>query len=103
MGTLIEEYITIVKEVAHGLKQAQQKLDSSEARRLCNILNETGGCYGFPEVSEAAANAMVAIDASGSVGETSGEVQRLLRVCQRLAPGAPGGGQRGGDEHARAA
>ena len=57
-----------------------------EVRQRCNLLRETGGCYGFDLVSDRAKEATVALDASLSIDESERTLQRILRTVERIQP-----------------
>lgn len=92
---LVMEFIEHAGQAIDLMKRAVEKESLGEVRRICQLLKETGACYGFAELSEASNNAVTSLDASCSLPESLDKLMRLEQVCRRLRAGKPQTGKGG--------
>ncbi|RMD60778.1 MAG: response regulator [Planctomycetota bacterium] len=81
---LIRKFILDARKLAERLTTCIEAEDLAGARQVSLTLKEAGGGYGFPQLYEAAQQAITALDASFSVAESMQELRRLENVCARL-------------------
>lgn len=81
---LLAGYLEQVQQTRLELRQAINTGNVARARRLCQTLKSNGSGFGFAGLADAARLAIKALDASMSVEESVGELQRLESVCVRL-------------------
>lgn len=86
---LLDEYFEFVESTMQTLRQAISDDDYATARNCSQDIRETGGGYGFPTLTEAAENVVVALDSSGSVSESLQEVQKLESAVKLMRRGKP--------------
>lgn len=89
MHEMIGRFVVKARELAVRLHQSIETGDLSVARHCCSTLKGTGSSFGFPAVSRAAGEAMLALDASQSVAESATPMQRVIMVCRQLAAPRP--------------
>ena len=87
MAELLETYLSHVSQTIHNMKKAMAEDNIGEVRSLCQMLNETGGGYGFAPLSEAAQEAVTALDSSSSITESIAALQRVEVTTKRLERG----------------
>ena len=98
-STLIEDP-KMAGAIRHFVEQAKRHADTirggihadnfEEVRRLVSLLHNTGAGFGFAVLSQAATEALRALDASGSAQEAAPALKLLNRVIERLeAVGRP--------------
>lgn len=90
IDALIEQYVGEVKSTLGTLKEGIAADDFPKVRTACQSLKGTGTGYGFALLTDAAKDAVTALDASQSVSETLNELQLLESLCRRIAPGKAG-------------
>jgi CheY-like chemotaxis protein len=89
MHELIGKFVAKARDLADRVGHAVDKGDLPEARRCCATLKGAGGSFGFAVVSRAAAEALLALDASQSVAESTPALRKLTSLCRRLAGPPP--------------
>lgn len=60
--------------------------DLTRVRRSCQNLKGTGNGYGYVTLTQAAQDALTALDSSQSVAESETEIRLLASLCTRLKP-----------------
>jgi CheY-like chemotaxis protein len=88
MAELIADFIEQTQREAHQLEKALAGGEVSGVRELCLGLAGSGTGYGFDSLTEAARNALTALDTSQSRKDIEGPLRRLISVCQRLRCGS---------------
>ena len=86
---LLGQYVIQVRQTVATLRDAVAGDDVALARTACQTLKGTGTGYGFELLSEAAEDAVVSLDASQSIEESSAALRLVEMVCLRLSPGGP--------------
>lgn len=81
---LISWYLDFIRAELGALKAAMEHGDFAMARQKCQVFKETGIGYGFPSLSEAANDTIVALDASQSVEESRMYLIELEQICHRM-------------------
>lgn len=84
---LLDQYINKVQAAANQIKGLILTNDTAQVRARCQTLRATGAGYGFQILSDTAAEAVKAIDASANLAECALELQALQTICQRLSAG----------------
>ena len=85
MHEMISRFVLKARELAVRIQKSIDTGDLTMARQCCSTLKGTGGSFGFPIVSRAAGDAVLALDASQSVAESATVLQRLIMICRQLA------------------
>ncbi|MCB9848975.1 MAG: response regulator [Phycisphaeraceae bacterium] len=80
----INGYIEDVRKMAGLLGSALKADDLKQAMSVCNTYQATGAGYGFPLLSEAAAGAIKALNASFSAKESATDLRKVLRIVDRI-------------------
>jgi len=91
MKPLIEEFVDHARALLADLARAIERDDAHGLRRICLSLKGSGSGYGFEALSDAAAEAVRKLDASGSIPDAMSELRRLLSLGPRLRADAPFG------------
>lgn len=84
MAETLARYLENVQRALHDLQKAIKNDDFSGARTVCQTLKATGSGYGFGPLTEMAQKALVALDSSCSVAESTNELRRLESTARRL-------------------
>ena len=87
MDDLIREYMQHIAQTIQNLRGAMRQDDFETVRTCCQIAKETGGSYGFLPLSEVAEQAIKALDASASIGESTKQLLSLEATAKRLKLG----------------
>lgn len=87
MDELIREYMQHIAQTVQKLRGAMRQDDFETVRSCCQIAKETGGSYGFSPLSEIAEQAITALDASSSIGESTKQLLNLEATAKRLKVG----------------
>ena len=89
-GPILREFVENAAKLAAGLKESAGRGDAGRCRAICRTLQGSGSGYGFPSVTDAAAEALRMLDAAGGgVAEAAACLQRLQNVCARLTADPP--------------
>ena len=89
MQPLLQKFVKSARQMAMELASLIAKGDYEETSRMCLTLRGTGGGYGYPAVTEAAAEALKSLEATMSAEESVVPLQHLQDACKRLAAGDP--------------
>lgn len=81
---LLRDYCEFARQQGERIRTAMNDSDTTVTRGLCQELRENGGSFGFDLLSQAAAAAVTALDSTGSVQESLGELDYLLGAAERL-------------------
>ena len=88
MAELIADFVDDVQRKTHALEKAMSRSDLGAARGTCVELFGSGNGFGFPAVTEAARDALAAIDTVHAKEVAAAPVKRLIAICQRLRCGS---------------
>ncbi len=97
MAELIADYVNEVQTKLRQLEKTKDHQGLTLARTLCLDLLDSGASFGFDPVTEAARDALMAIDTGQSRKDAEAPLQRLIALCRRLRCGTsvrPVGGQK---------
>jgi HPt (histidine-containing phosphotransfer) domain-containing protein len=86
LADVLEEFISEIPARARAIEQARIEGDVDTLIRLAHQLKGTAGGYGFPSITEEAANLERISRRGGSREELSGAVRSLTDLCQRTQP-----------------
>jgi CheY-like chemotaxis protein len=86
LDDLIGAFVTQCKQAARDLRALSDRCDLPGLRQACTLLRGNGGSYGFPAVTDAACEAVTAIDAAESTSEITIPLRKLISILTRLAP-----------------
>ncbi|MCC7144991.1 MAG: response regulator [Phycisphaeraceae bacterium] len=81
---LLDWYLPRLRELMIELRKAMATVNTGEALRICQVLRETGGGFGYAVVSVAARQLAERIEASGSTEECAVQMEVLENICRRL-------------------
>ncbi len=84
MQSLIERYVTSVRQLALEIETAAKENQLDRIRQICNSLKGSGSSYGFAILSESAKEAMRSLDATMSLQESNDQIRKLLDLCKRV-------------------
>ena len=88
MAELIADFVDDMQKMTHQLQKAMEKTDVAAARELCVELVGSGTGFGFGSVTEAARDALTAIDTAQNKQDAKPSLKRLVGICQRLRCGS---------------
>ena len=88
MAELIADFVDDVQKKTHQLEKAMANTDMTAARELCVDLVGSGTGFGFASVTEAARDALTAIDTVQNEQDAAASLKRLVAICQRLRCGS---------------
>ncbi len=88
MAELIADFVDDVQKKTHQLEKAMANTDMTAARELCVELVGSGTGFGFASVTEAARDALTAIDTVQNKQDAAASLKRLVAICQRLRCGS---------------
>ena len=87
---LLVRYLMSLREQRAELRGACEAGDGEAVRQLAHKLRGTGGSYGFPAITAAAAAVEEALRAGGSLAEQQAETARLdLLLAAAIRSGDP--------------
>jgi CheY-like chemotaxis protein len=84
MAELLLEFIEEARRLGQRLGKAAGEEDFAVVRELCLRLSGSGSSHGFSQLSAAARDALRALDASGDILASMGQVRRLISFCERM-------------------
>ena len=84
MAELIADFVDEVQKKAHLLQKATEQAEPTAARELCLNLVGSGAGFGFDVITEAARDALTAIDTAQAKTDADAPLRRLIAICQRL-------------------
>jgi len=84
LAEAVSEYLALARDTADTLRQAAKTDDAHAALSACQSLRNTGAGFGFAVLADVAADAVTALNASGSATEAAGAIQLVVRVVDRL-------------------
>lgn len=82
--TLISQFVGHAQAVSEYIHQALLAGNAAAVQKECERLKSVAGGYGFQCVSEAARQALAAIDGAATLESASGRVKGLMEICSRL-------------------
>ncbi len=85
MSDLIEDYVVVAHREGEIVRRAIEKGEFDAARTACQHLRETGGSFGFQQLTDASQAAVTAMDASMSISECLRELDLVVEIAARLA------------------
>jgi len=88
MAELIADFVDEVQKKAQTLNKAIEDAELKTVRRLCLDLIGSGAGFGFDAVTEAARDALTAIDTAQTKTDADAPLRRLIAICQRLRCGS---------------
>jgi len=88
MAELIADFVEDIHTKTHQLERAMGKADLTAARELCVELVGSGTGFGFGSVTEAARDALTAIDTVQKTQDAEAALKRLVAICQRIRCGS---------------
>ncbi len=88
MAELIADFVDDVQMKTHHLEKAIDRIDMTAARELCVELVGSGTGFGFASVTEAARDALMAIDTVQKKQDADVSLKRLVAICQRIRCGS---------------
>jgi HPt (histidine-containing phosphotransfer) domain-containing protein len=86
LADLLEEFISELPARAGAIEQARAAGDFDTLIRLGHQLKGSAGAYGFPSITEAAANLEHIARRRASLEELIGAVQSVADLCRRAQP-----------------
>jgi CheY-like chemotaxis protein len=84
MAELVLEFIEQAQRKAIQLQRLLDAGESNGLREICLGLAGSGGGHGFPSLTEAARDALTALDTSQARHDAEAPLRRLISICQRL-------------------
>ncbi|MEL7239720.1 MAG: response regulator, partial [Planctomycetota bacterium] len=84
MRPLLSKFVTGARTMGEQLATAAAKGELEEAKRLCLSLRGSGGSFGYPSVTEAAAEALKSLESTMSTEESVVPLQHLQDACRRV-------------------
>jgi CheY-like chemotaxis protein len=84
MGELIVDFIEGAQLNAQRLEKAVAEENTETARELLMGLMGSGSGYGFRALTEAARDALTALDTGNDLSAAASSIRRLISVCGRL-------------------
>lgn len=87
MAELIVDYIEQCQRKAQALDRILKGTEVAGVREICLDLIGSGGGHGFDALTEAARDALSALETSSSRKDVEGPLRRLVSICQRLRCG----------------
>ena len=84
MAELIADFVDEALLKSHQLDKALDDEKLSGAREICLELIGSGAGFGFNAVTEAARDALTAVDTAQSNKDAQAPMRRLIGICQRL-------------------
>ena len=88
MAELIADFVDDALRHAQHIDLALKKEDLDGMRELCLELTGLGVGFGFDSVTEAARDALTAMDLSHEEKDAVGPLRRLAAICHRLRCGS---------------
>lgn len=85
MKAMLEKYVATVRSLAVEIQRSFEADEYERCRAICIGIKGSGSGYGFPQLSEAAKEAVKSLDATMSAQESAVQIQRLLDLCRRVA------------------
>ncbi len=85
MRPMVVDFVNNAASLCSDLQSAVTSDNLAKCRALCVSLRGGGTSFGFTPVTEAAAEAVVSLDATMSVAEAAVAIQRLQDICSRLS------------------
>lgn len=87
MPDLILEFIEQAQRMAVQLEKSLDAGETGGVREICLGLAGSGSGHGFPVLTDAARDALTAVDTSQSRKDVEPALRRLVAICQRLRCG----------------
>jgi histidine phosphotransfer protein HptB len=87
MQELLDEFTAGLEETSRRLEQAVGAQDQETLLRLSHQLKGTGGGYGYPAISEAAAEVVRSLDPLGTAAAQRDATARLIQTLRQAAAG----------------
>lgn len=80
----VPEYVHNLRVLGDQLSKALSALDAGECRRIAAQIQGSAPTFGFGATAEAAGQALSALQATSSLGESSAAFRRLIAACRRV-------------------
>ena len=87
MAEIIADYVNDVQNKLRQIEKAKDHKGLTIVRKVCLDLLDSGASFGFDGVTEAARDALMAIDTGQSRNDAEAPLQRLIALCGRLRCG----------------
>ena len=87
MAEIIADYVNDVQKKVRQLEKTKDHPGTTLARTVCLDLLDSGASFGFDAVTDAARDALMAIDTGQSRKDADAPLQRLIALCRRLRCG----------------
>jgi HPt (histidine-containing phosphotransfer) domain-containing protein len=85
MAQLVETFVAVLPERAAAIEDALFQWDLDVLLTLAHQLKGTGGSYGFPSITEAAARLEETAKTKGDLAKLQEQVDALVDLCMRAA------------------
>jgi len=86
---MLRQYLQQVNAASDDLRKAMSGHQIEAIRCVCQVLKGSGSSFGFEKLTEVAGHALLAIEASSSIEESTKELNSLEAICKRLNCTAP--------------
>jgi len=90
LASLRERFVSRLHERARSLETHLERGDLDAVAMEAHQLKGTAGAYGFPAITQAAAELGASLRADGTLDGASPLIHRLVALCRRADPGRPG-------------
>ena len=87
MAELIADFVGDARGKAHQIEKGLEEEGLPGMREVCLELIGSGAGHGFDSVTEAARDALTALETSQKPGDGKGPLRRLMLICQQLRCG----------------
>lgn len=88
MAELVADFVEEAQRRAHQLERVIESDGLDGVREICLELMGSGAGFGFEALTEAARDAVIALDSSQSKKDSAAPLRRLASLCQRLRCGS---------------
>lgn len=85
VAPMLAGYVAEVRLITQRLESAMQANDLHACRRCCLWLKGSGDPFGFPVITDRAAQALSDMDATGSLEKSVRLLRQLVLACRRLS------------------
>jgi CheY-like chemotaxis protein len=85
---MLEQFVAQARAAAVELRKRIVEDNIAQVRVICQSLKGTGAGYGFAVLTDVAGAAIISLDASCSIAESSADLHRLEAVCGRVVSAA---------------
>jgi CheY-like chemotaxis protein len=88
MAELVADFVDDVHKKTHFVEKVIESADMAAAREVCVELVGSGTGFGFASVTEAARDALTAIDTAQNKQDAKSSLKRLVFICERVRCGS---------------